>query len=218
MAGVLELPELAQHHGVAEREVRPAGVDPELDPKRAAELQLRLEAAFGDELDRAARAARPGRRGPWGRMLPARLRATFALVVLRRPLPDPRPNPGVYSPAMKTRRLFPAGVAFIVLASLASACNLPETRGLQGPAAGPDVVPVRVGRVVDHRAPRHRGPGGAAQGRDARLPARRRGRDRGPALLLPPRRRRPGDRPRRRTSTPPRARSSRAVRRSPSSS
>ena len=27
---------------------------------------------------------------------------------------------------MKTRRLFPAGVAFIVLASIASACNLPE--------------------------------------------------------------------------------------------
>src|SRR5690606_23145149 len=58
VAEVLELPELPEHDGVAEVEVRPRGVDAELDRERAARLgralQLLGEGVFGEDLRRPA--------------------------------------------------------------------------------------------------------------------------------------------------------------------
>ena len=54
MARVLELTELAQDDGVAEREVRAAGIDAQLHPERTAEPKLLLEASGGKQVDRVA--------------------------------------------------------------------------------------------------------------------------------------------------------------------
>ena len=50
VAGVLEPPELAQHDGPSEGDVGRGRVEPELHPQRAAERELLLEPALGNDL------------------------------------------------------------------------------------------------------------------------------------------------------------------------
>ena len=180
------------------------------------ERELLLEPALRDDLHRPA-AQRDQVVGGWRRMLPSRLRMLPAAGP-----PGSGPNPGVHSPAMKTRRALP------LLPCAVSSCS-PRRIGVRpaascddyhARAARTDLLPVRRGRLPDHRAARHArtawcSPTGRCRSRSARC----RRRDRGPPLLLPPR-----GRPAERSPAPPYderrrpARRSRAAPRSPSSS
>ncbi len=104
MAGILELPQLVQHDGPAERHVGGGGIEAELHAQGSSERELLLESALGNDLGGPVLQQGEGVGSHGDRMLPVRSGATGRLAQVRK-------SPGL------------ALVSFVVLATIASACG-----------------------------------------------------------------------------------------------
>ena len=212
VAGILELPELAQHDRVTEREIGPARVDPELHAERPAERQLLLETALRYDVDGAAAqnlqivclvARHPRGCYQWRCRRPPRLPPHPRFTLARR---------------CATADASPCSASMLLLAVVDDGLRLAEHRRVRPAAPRADLVPVRRRRLVDHRAPRGREPGRPARAcRWPPLSATPRSRSR-TAASSPTTGSTCGRSPERRSSTRTRVRSPRAAPRSPSSS
>ena len=181
MAGVLELPQLVQHDRPAERHVGGGGIEAELHAQGSSERELLLEPALGNDLGGPVLQQGEGVGSHGDRMLPVRSGATGRLAHVRK-------SPGL------------ALVSFVVLATIASACGgaprLSDYRKRALPLAQTSFLYASDGSLITEL---HAGVDRVVLSRnaDAADDPRRGGRDRGQALLLPPRRRPPRDHPRR---------------------
>ena len=104
MACVLELPQLVEHDGPAERHVGGGGIESELHAQGSSEREFLLEPALGNDLGGPVLQQGEGVGSHGDRMLPVRSGATGRLAHVRK-------SPGL------------ALVLFVVLATIASACG-----------------------------------------------------------------------------------------------
>ena len=137
---ILELAELAEHDGPSEGDGGRGRDRGRASPAAGGRgASLARERLLRHDVGGAARRVGQVVAVPWRRMLPVGYRATG---------PE-----GRLATAMD-RRLFPSSPASLVFALVATACGLPQHRGLRAAAARADLLPLRRRRLADHRAAR----------------------------------------------------------------